>query len=93
MTDAERAAFLRGFELAQPPGPEELDALKVAKEIARSVPGHFRVAVSKPLGKAILAEIDSLPEPEAAAAWMGFIRGLIAQAGAAPVHVHESGRA
>ena len=93
MTDAEHAAFLRGFDLAQPPGSEEADALGRAEEAAPVEAGQLRVAVPKDLARAILVEVDALPEDLAGAVWTGFLRGQIAQAGGAPVHCHESGRA
>ncbi len=93
MTDAEHAAFLRGFDLAQPPGPDDADALRVAKEFAETATGQTRVVISKDLGATFLAELDSLPEHLAGAAWCGFIRGMAAHADGAPVHVHEEGRA
>ena len=93
MTDEERNAFLRGFELAQPPGPEELDALDRAKDFAPAGPGQLHLAVSKDLARTIAAEVNAQPADLAGATWLGFLRGLVAQAGAAPVHVHESGRA
>ena len=93
MTDPERDAFLRGFSLAAPPGPDEAAALKVADEFAPSEAGQLRVAVSKDVAKAFLAELNSLPEHLAGAAWAGFVRGMVAQAGGAPVHVHNVGRA
>ena len=91
MTDEEHVAFLRGFDMAQPPGPDEADALDRAKEVAPVVAGQLRVAVPRALGKAILAEVDALPENLAGAAWIGFLRGMVAQAGGAPVHVHDGG--
>ena len=93
LTDAEHAAFMRGFYLAQPPGREEADALARVEEFAPAEPGQLRVAVPKALARAFLAEVEPLPETLAGAAWAGFLRGMVAQAGAAPVHVHESGRA
>ncbi|MEE8286977.1 MAG: hypothetical protein V3R72_09810 [Gammaproteobacteria bacterium] len=93
MTDEQHAAFLRGFNLARPPGPDDADALEVAEEIARSVPGQLRVSVPKDVGRAFLAELDALPEHLTGAIWRGFLRGMIAQAGGGPVHVHEEGRA
>ena len=93
MTDAEREAFLRGFDLAQPPGPDDADALKIAEELAETATGQTRVVISKDLGATFLAELDALPEHLAGAAWSGFLRGMIAQAGGAPIHVHGGGRA
>ena len=93
MTDAEHDAFMAGFNLARPPGPDETDALEVAEEVMPSEVGQTRLAVSKPLAKTFLAEIDGLPEELAGAAWAGFIRGMVAQAGGAPVHVHKTGEA
>jgi hypothetical protein len=92
-TDEEHDAFLRGFDLAHPPGPDDAEALKVAEEVMPSEVGQLRVAVSKDLGRAFLAELDSLPEHLAGAAWSGFLRGMIAQAGGAPDHVHGVGQA
>ena len=93
MTDAEYAAFLRGFDLAQPPGPEEATALDRANEVAPVVAGQLRVALPKDLALAIVAETEGLPENLANVTWIGFLRGMVAQAGAAPVHVHDAGRA
>ena len=93
MTDAEHTAFLRGFNLAQPPGPEELDAIERVAADAPGEVGQLYVAVSNDLAAAFLAEVEALPDGLAGAAWIGFMRGLIAQAGGAPVHVHEVGRA
>ena len=93
MTDEKHAAFLRGFDLAQPPGPEEADALDRAEEFAPAEAGQLYVAVPKDLAKAFLAEVDALPEDLAAPIGAGFLRGMIAQAGGAPGHVHDSGRA
>ena len=93
MTDAEHDAFLRGFDLARPPGPDDDDALDVAEEVMPSEVGQLCVAVSKDAGAAFLAELDALPEELAGAAWLGFIRGIIAQAGGGPVHVHDVGEA
>ena len=93
LTDAEHDAFLRGFNLAQPPGPDEADALDVAEEVMPSEDGQLRVAVSKDVGRAFLAEIDALPEDLAGAVWAGFIRGMIAQAGGVPVVVGGGGTA
>ena len=87
-TDEEHAAFLRAFDLAQPPGPDDADALDVADEIAPAPSETVRVAVSNLLAKTFLAELDALPEHLAGAAWSGFLRGMIAQAGGAPCHVH-----
>ncbi len=93
MTDEEHATFLRAFNLAQPPGPDDADALAIAKELAQDVTGQTRIVIDRDLGRAFLAELDALPEHLAGAAWLGFIRGMIAQAGGAPVHVHQGGRA
>ena len=93
MTDAEIAAFWTGFNLAQPPGREEADALDRASELAPAEPGQLRVAVPKDLARAFMAEVEALPENLAGAAWIGFLRGLVAQAGGAPVHCHTAGRA
>ena len=93
LTDAERDAFLRGFDLAQPPGPDDADALRAAQELAQTATGQTKVVISVENGRAFLAELDSLPEYLAGAAWAGLIRGLAAHAGAAPVVVHGSGTA
>ena len=58
MTDEEHSVFLRGFDLAQPPGPDDANALKVAEEVIPSKAGQLCVAVSKPLAKKFLAELD-----------------------------------
>ncbi len=79
--------------LAQPPGPEEIDALKRAEEVLPMETGKLRVAVPRALAKALLAEVEPLPEALAGATWAGLIRGQIARAGGEAVHVHESGRA
>ncbi len=92
MTDAEHGAFMAGFNLARPPGREELDALDVAEEFAPAPSETVRVAVSNPLAKTFLAELNTLPEELAGAVWVDFLRGMIAQAGCAPVHVHDIGR-
>ena len=92
-TDAELAAFWRGFNLARPPGRQELDALDRAHEVLPVDGGQLRVAVSSEVVKAILAETDRLPEKLSGATWLGFLRGMIVQGGGGPVHVHESGRA
>ena len=88
MTDEEHTAFMRGFNLAQPPGPDEAAALKVAEDFAPPGPGQFHLAISKDLAKAFAAEVEPLPETLAAAAWLGFVRGLIAHTGGELVHVH-----
>ena len=93
MTDAEHAAFLRGFDLAQPPGREELDAIKHVREFGPDECEMTRVAISKSTGKKFLAIVDSLPDELTRATWCGFLRGMIAKAGGAPVHVHDGGRA
>ena len=93
MTDEQHSAFLRGFALAQPPGPDDAEALEVAEELAQLATGQTRIVVSIDRGRAFLAELDGLPEHLAGAAWSGFLRGMIAQAGGAPVHVHQIGRA
>ena len=93
MTDEEHAAFLRAFDLARPPGPDDAVALRVAQEFAENVTGQTRVVISRDRGLAFLAELDALPEDLAGAAWAGFLRGMAAHADDAPVHVHESGRA
>ena len=92
MTDSEHAAFMRGFNLAQPPGGEGLDAIKRAREFgpARS---EAHVAVSIPTAKKFLTVLDSLPEDLAGAAWLGFFRGMVAKSGGALVYVHHGGRA
>ena len=41
----------------------------------------------------LLVRIDASTETLHHAAWMGFLRGLMAQAGAAPIHVQDGGRA
>ena len=41
----------------------------------------------------VLAVVDALPEHLAGAAWAGFLRGMVAQAGGAPVQVHKIERA
>ncbi len=92
-SDAEHAAFMAGFHLARSSDPDDADALDRAAEAAFPEAGHLRVAIPKDLAKAILAEVEALPEHLACAAWAGFIRGLIAQAGGAPVHVHGGGTA
>ena len=92
-TAFERAAFIRGCNLARPPGPEELDAIEVARDFAPPGPGQIHLAISKDLATAIVAEVEASPEDLAAATWLGFFRGLAAHAGAAPVHVHDGGRA
>ena len=93
MTDEEHVAFLRGFGMAKPPGRDEADALERAEEVAPAEPGQLRVAVPKDLAKAFLSGLDALPADLAGAAWAGFLRGLVAKAGGAPVHVHDGGRA
>ena len=93
MTDEESTAFWRGFDLAQPPGREELDAIDRAEEFAPSDDGQLRLAVSKEVGAAFVVELDRLPGGLAAAAWLGFLRGLASKSGGAPVHVHQLGRA
>ena len=93
MTDAERGAFIRGCNLARPPGPEEQDALVRAKDFAPAGPGQLHLAISKDLAKVITAEVEAAPEDLAAATWLGFLRGLVAQAGGAPAHVHQGGTA
>ena len=93
LTDAEHDAFLRGFDLAQPPGPDDAEALKAAQEFAENVTGQTRVVIDKDLGAAFLAELDSQPEHLAGAAWAGFLRGMIAQAGGGAVVIHEEGTA
>ena len=93
ITDAELAAFWTGFELATAPGRAEIDALERAEEVAPAGPDQLRVAVPKDLAKAFLAEVEAAPEDLAGAVWLGFLRGLIARAGGAPVHVHEVGAA
>ena len=75
------------------PGPEEAAALEVAEEIAPAPSETVRVAVSRYTGKQFLAVVDSLPEHLTGAIWSGFLRGMAAHAGGAPVHVHEEGRA
>ncbi len=87
MTDQEHDAFLRGFDLAQPPGPEEIDALDRAKDFAPPGPGQLHLAISRDLAKAIAAEVEAAPEDLAAATWLGFIRGMVAQAGGGAVLV------
>lgn len=89
MTDPEHAAFLRGFDLAQPPGPDEADALDRVSEFAPAEAGQLLVAVSQDLARAFLSEVDALPEDLAGAAWSGFLRGLVAQASGAQVYVHH----
>ena len=71
LTDAEHAAFWRGFELAQPPGRQEIDALDRAKEVLPVDGGQLRVAVSSEVVKAILAETDRLPEHLSGPTWLG----------------------
>ena len=93
MTNAEHAAFFRGFDLAQPPGRKEADALDRASELAPAEVGHLRVAVPKALARKMLDEVSLLPDYLASATWTGFLRGMVAKAGAAPVHVHDAGRA
>ena len=93
MTAAEHAAFWRGFELAAAPGRAEINALERADEVAPAGPGQLRVAVSKDTARSFLAEVDAAPEHLAGAVWLGFLRGMVAQAGGAVVHVHDSGRA
>jgi hypothetical protein len=51
------------------------------------------LAISKDLATAIAAEVEAAPDDLAAATWLGFLRGLVAQAGGAPVQVHQSGTA
>ena len=93
MSDAEHEVFLRGFDLAKPPSPDDADALAIAEELAESATGQHRIVIDRDLGRAFLAELDSLPDVLAGAIWAGFIRGMAAQAGGAPAHVHEYGRA
>ena len=93
MTDAEHSAFMRGFDLAAPPGRAEINALGRAEEVAPAGPGQLHVAVSKDLAKEFLAVVEPLAEDLAGAAWAGFIRGQIAQAGGEVVCVHEGGSA
>ena len=62
MTDAELAAFWTGFDLAKPPGSEEADALARAKEVLPVESVQLRVAVSKDVAEAFLAEVEPLPE-------------------------------
>jgi hypothetical protein len=93
MTDEQHATFLRAFALARPPGLDDADALEVAEEVLPSEVGQFCVAVSKDLGATFLAELDALPEHLAGPIWSGFLRGMAAHAGGAPVHVHQAGEA
>ena len=92
-TDAERKAFWRGFELAQPPGGQELDDLARIEEAAPVTAGRLRVAAPSDLARDMLAETETLPENLAGATWIGFMRGLIAKAGGVVMNVHEGGRA
>ncbi len=93
MTCEEHAVFLRGFERAEPPGPDDADALAAAEELAQRATGQTRIVVSIDCGRAFLAELDALPEHLAGAAWSGFLRGMIAQAGGRAAHVHGVGQA
>ena len=93
MTDAEHAAFLRGFAVAVPPGPEEIDAIKHVREFGPDDSELTRVAISKSTAKKFMAEIDALPEDLAGASWCGFLRGLVAQAGGEVAYVHHGGTA
>ena len=92
-TDEENRAFWRGFNLAQPPGYQEIDAIKRANEVAMADPGRLRVAVSKSLARVVLAEIAPLPENLSSATWIGFLRGTVAKASGELVHVHDAGNA
>ena len=92
-TDAERTAFWRGFDLAKPPGREEVDALERAEEVLPIESGQLRVAVPKELARAIAAETEALPENLFGAIWVDFLRGMVAKAGGAPVHIHDGGTA
>ena len=93
LTDEEHAAFLRGFNLAQPPGREEVDALDRAEEVLPIESGQLRVAVPKELARTIAAETEALPENLFGAIWVDFLRGMVAKAGGAPVHIHDGGTA
>ncbi len=93
LTDEEHAAFLRGFNLAQPPGREESDALERAEEVLPIESGQLRVAVPKELARAIAAETEGLPENLSNVTWAGFLRGMVAKVGGAPVHIHHGGTA
>ena len=93
LDDAEHAAFMAGFHLAHPPGPEEADALERAEDVLEACPGSYRVAIPTELAREFLIFHDTLPANSAAMAWAGFLRGMIAQSGAWPGHFHESGRA
>ena len=92
-SDDERAAFWRGFDLARPLGRQELDDLHRVKELAPEANGRLRVAIPKDLARAILAETETLPENLAGATWIGFMRGMVAQAGDVVMNIHEGGRA
>ena len=92
-SDDERAAFWRGFELARPPGRQELADLHRVKEMAPEANGRLRVAIPKDLARAILAETEALPENLAGATWIGFMRAMVAKAGGEAVYLHKSGTA
>ncbi len=64
-----------GFTLAQSPGTDEAEWVEVAEEFAPSEAGQLRVAVSKDIGRAFLAELNALPEHLAGAAWSGLGHG------------------
>ena len=93
MTDEQHAAFLRAFALARPPGPDDADALAAAEELAQLATGQTRIVVSIDCGRAFLAELDGLPVHLTGAAWSGFLRGMVAQAGGGAVHIHGAGMA
>ena len=92
-TDDERAAFWRGFDLARPPGRQALDDLDRIEEAAPVTAGRLRVAVPSDLARDVLAETGMLPENLAGATWIGFMRGMVAQAGDVVMNIHEGGRA
>ena len=92
-SEEEHAAFWRGFDLARPPGRQEIDDLARANEVAPPKAGQRCLAISKDRAKAIVAEVEALPDNLSTATWVGFLRGLVAKTSGAPVHVHQGGRA
>ena len=68
-------------------------SLDRAKDFAPPGAGQRHLGISKDLARAFVTEVEAAPEEVAGAIWAGFLRGLAAKAGGAPVHVHQVGRA
>ena len=89
---AYQSAFAQGMGRGDPHPDSSVDGRTYCSVLTQTILRSESVVVSG-MVTSVLAVADALPEHLACAAWAGFLRGLVAQAGGVAAHVHDEGRA